>query len=143
MSEQSIGLQHGATPAVVLPAEAHQVIEAVGAARQHADARAAGAAVARWPRSLAAWATYADLAGDPVARYAAYRVGYHRGLDALRSNGWRGAGAVPWAAPTNRGFLRCVRGLRQMAAEIGEADEVERLDTFLAMLDPAMPEQHD
>ena len=36
---------------------------------------------------------------DEIERYAAYRVGYHRGLDALRANGWRGSGYVPSTAP--------------------------------------------
>ena len=71
-----------------------------------------------------------------MERYAAYRVGYHRGLDALRANGWRGSGYVRWAEPTNRGFLRALQGLSAMAAEIGEEDEAERCATFLLQLDP-------
>lgn len=98
-----------------------------------------GALVARHPRSLVGWATLADLTDDAMARYAFYRVGYHRGLDALRANGWRGSGYVRGSAPTNRGFLRCLDGLRQAAASIGEADEAERCTQFLAQLDPEWP----
>jgi hypothetical protein len=71
-----------------------------------------------------------------MERYAAYRVGYHRGLDTLRANGWRGSGYVRWAEPTNHGFLRALRGLGAMAAEIGETDEAERITLFLLQLDP-------
>ena len=44
---------------------------------------------------------------------------------------------MPWAAPTNRGFLRSLRGLGQMADSIGERDEAERCATFLLQLDPS------
>ena len=102
------------------------------------DRRAAVAdVVARWPRFIDAWTELADLGRDTIERYAAYRVGYHRGLDALRANGWRGSGYVRWAEPTNRGFLRALRGLGRMADEIGEVDEAERISLFLAQLDPS------
>ena len=44
--------------------------------------------------------------GSVVESYAYARVGYHRGLDALRRNGWKGHGPVPWSHEPNRGFLR-------------------------------------
>ena len=94
------------------------------------------AVVADHPRFLDGWARLGDLARDPVEAYAAYRVGYHRGLDRLRQNGWRGSGFVRWSAEPNRGFLRALDGLRRMAAEIGEDDERDRCDTFLRQLDP-------
>jgi hypothetical protein len=71
-----------------------------------------------------------------IEAYAAYRVGYHRGLDRLRANGWRGTGYVRWAHPENTGFLRSLDGLRRAAAAIGEDDEAERCAQFLAQLDP-------
>ena len=71
--------------------------------------------------------------------YAAYRVGYHRGLDTLRQNGWRGSGYVRWKHQTNRPFLRCLAGLQQCAAQIGETDEAERCALFLLQLDPSWP----
>jgi hypothetical protein len=72
-----------------------------------------------------------------VEAYAYYRIGYHRGLDALRANGWRGSGYVRRSAPSNRGFLDCLAGLGRMADAIGETDEAERCTQFLAQLDPA------
>ena len=75
--------------------------------------------------------------GGEIESYAYARVGYHRGLDALRANGWRGSGYVRWADPTNRGFLGCLRGLGAMATEIGEHDEAERVQQFLLQLDPS------
>jgi Protein of unknown function (DUF3151) len=86
-----------------------------------------------------AWADLGDLARDDVEAYACFRVGYHRGLDSLRRSGWRGSGYVRWSEPSNRGFLRCVEGLRSTAAAIGEADEEERCAIFLRQLDPSWP----
>jgi hypothetical protein len=97
---------------------------------------AVSAVVAVWPRYVDAWARLGDLGRDDIERYAAYRVGYHRGLDALRANGWRGSGYVRWNHETNRGFLRALRGLGQMAARIGETDEAERIALFVQQLDP-------
>ncbi len=93
--------------------------------------------VASAPRCLDGWAALGDLGRDTIERYAAYRVGYHRGLDTLRANGWRGSGYVRWSEPTNRGFLRALRGLGDMAAAIGEDDEADRCRTFLLQLDPS------
>ncbi len=126
-------------PRTVLPAEPPEVLAALArlSGMPSADRRAAAAAVvAEHPRSLFAWCAVGDAGLDRVERYAAYRVGYHRGLDALRASGWRGSGYVRWADEANRGFLGCLRGLREMAAAIGEADEVERIGLFLAQLDP-------
>lgn len=100
---------------------------------------AVSAVVARWPRFLAAWATLGDLARDDVEAYAAYRVGYHRGLDRLRQSGWRGSGYVRWEHESNRGFLRALDGLRRSAGTIGETDEEERCQIFLSQLDPTWP----
>ena len=97
---------------------------------------ALAAVAARNPRYLDAWAELGDAGRDEIERYAYYRVGYHRGLDALRANGWRGSGFVRWSEPTNRGFLRSLAGLGAMAEAIGEADEAERIATFLVQLDP-------
>jgi len=100
---------------------------------------AVSAVVADRPRFLAAWAALGDHARDPVEAYAAYRVGYHRGLDRLRANGWRGSGYVRWQHETNRGFLSALAGLARTAREIGELDEADRCDLFLRQLDPAWP----
>jgi hypothetical protein len=95
------------------------------------------AVVADHPRSLLAWQALGDLGRDTIEQYAAYRVGYHRGLDALRANGWRGSGYVRWADETNLGFLCCLRGLGAAAAAIGEDEEADRIAIFLAQLDPS------
>jgi len=85
------------------------------------------------------WAVLAEQALDAcrtVEGYAYARVGYHRGLDALRRAGWRGQGPVPWSHLPNRGFLRALAALGRAAAGIGEEDERERCATFLAGCDP-------
>ncbi|HEY9476084.1 MAG TPA: DUF3151 domain-containing protein [Mycobacteriales bacterium] len=95
---------------------------------------------ARYPTVSAGWAELADralAAGNVVESYAYARVGYHRGLDALRRNGWKGFGPVPWAHQPNRGFLRCLHALGRAAAMIGEDDEAERCARFLKDSDPA------
>ena len=139
MSDQPIQFSAG-IPTTVLPgpdpADAERLAEAL---QLEGDERRAAVAsvVAASPRFLAGWAELGDLGRDMIERYAAYRVGYHRGLDTLRASGWRGSGYVRWAEPTNQGFLRSVRGLGQIAAEIGETDEAERCEQFLLQLDPS------
>jgi Protein of unknown function (DUF3151) len=93
--------------------------------------------VAEFPRYLEGWAELGHLARDDVEAYACYRVGYHRGLDALRAAGWRGTGFVRAEHEENRGFLESLEGLGQAAGAIGEADEQERCAQFLRQLDPA------
>ena len=126
-------------PTTVLPAPdpgaRHALEQALAAPPAERRDRIA-AVVAANPRYLDAWARLGDHGRDPVERYAAYRVGYHRGLDALRASGWRGSGYVRWESETNRGFLRALRGLGNVAAEIGEDDEAERIRLFIAQLDP-------
>ena len=105
---------------------------------QVVDLNARGAAA--HPAEPLAWASLGDAAreaGEPdITVYAYYRVGYHRGLDALRKAGWRGQGPVPWSHEPNRGVLRCFWLLRRAAEDIGEAGEVERLDALLRDADP-------
>ena len=90
------------------------------------------------PESPLAWATLAENAladaGDAVDEVTAYayaRVGYHRGLDLLRRNGWKGHGPVPWEHEPNRGFLRALAALTTAAERIGETPEAERCRDFL------------
>lgn len=111
---------------------------AAALAAPESERRAAIAAVvADHPRYLDAWAELGRHGRDVMEQYAAFRVGYHRGLDTLRANGWRGSGFVRWDHPSNRGFLRALLGLQQSAAAIGEADEDERCQQFLMQLDPS------
>jgi hypothetical protein len=97
---------------------------------------AVAAVAARDPHCLQAWADLAELADDPINRYAFARVGYHRGLDALRAAGWRGSGHVRWRDEPNRGFLRSLYLLQVAAGAIGETDEEQRCQLFLRQLDP-------
>jgi len=97
---------------------------------------------ASFPASSLAWALLAEEAldaGEAVTAYAYARTGYHRGLDALRRNGWKGHGPVPWSHVPNQGFLRALRALGEAAGEIGELDEAERCASFLADSDPSAP----
>jgi hypothetical protein len=137
-----VNLSSSGPPETVLdlePDDARHALEQAlgGAVEQRRDAVAA--VVARWPRYLDAWAQLGMLGRDEVERYAAYRVGYHRGLDRLRANGWRGSGFVRWRHASNRGFLRSLSGLEREARAIGELDEAERCALFLRQLDPDWP----
>ncbi|GAB3853866.1 DUF3151 domain-containing protein [Nocardioides maradonensis] len=100
-----------------------------------AHATDAAAVVRQFPASPVAWAALASQAAvqhaDPVTVYAYARVGYHRSLDVLRRNGWKGHGPVPWEHAPNRGFLTCLAMLAKAARAIGEDDEWERCSTFL------------
>ncbi|WP_034262919.1 DUF3151 domain-containing protein [Actinospica robiniae] len=101
---------------------------------------------ASYPSASLAWALLAEQsldAGEPVAAYAYARTGYHRGLDALRRNGWKGHGPIPWSHAPNRGFLRALRALGEAAGEIGELDEAERCAAFLSDSDPAAPAKRE
>ncbi|BBE21486.1 hypothetical protein MN0502_03690 [Arthrobacter sp. MN05-02] len=74
--------------------------------------------------------------GRTIESYAYARTGYHRGLDALRRSGWRGAGPIPYSHEPNRGFLRALYALGRAAASIGEIEEAERIAVFLKESDP-------
>lgn len=75
--------------------------------------------------------------GRTIEAYAFARTGYHRALDLLRRNGWKGHGPVPWEHEPNRGFLRALAALGKAAALIEEKDEAERCVTFLRDSSPA------
>lgn len=107
-------------------------LKATGPGRRDALSTVAG----HLPTYLDAWAELGAAARDAVEAYAYYRVGYHRGLDALRAAGWRGSGYVRWRHPSNRGFLKALVGLAAKAEELGETNEAERCRAFAAQLDP-------
>jgi hypothetical protein len=101
-----------------------------------ASGRPAAEVVRSHPESPLAWATLAEQAlaedaVDDVTAYAYARVGYHRSLDQLRRNGWKGNGPVPWEHEPNRGFLRALAALAVAASRIGELPEAERCSSFL------------
>lgn len=130
---------HGGRTDVVLPeppAEASERLRSALRVEGEAGRRAVAEVAADFPAHHEAWARLARRARDPVERYAYARVGYHRGLDAMRQNGWGGTGLLRWEHPTNRGVLRCFAELRDVSEALGHDDEVERLDEFLHELDP-------
>jgi Protein of unknown function (DUF3151) len=91
------------------------------------------------PSASVAWAVLAEEALEEdkaVTAYAYARTGYHRGLDQLRRNGWKGFGPVPYSHEPNRGFLRCVAALARAADTIGETAEFQRCVDLLDDCDP-------
>ncbi len=96
------------------------------------------------PDSPSAWAALAGEAkaqdADDVTVYAYARVGYHRSLDQLRRNGWKGHGPVPWEHVPNRGFLTVLALLALAAKAIGEDEEWHRCSTFLRDSSPTAAE---
>jgi hypothetical protein len=110
-----VSLTTSGPPETVLPDEAIEIVHPLRQAEAldgSAKREAVAAVVAAYPRSLAAWAALGALGRDDVEAYAAYRVGYHRGL------------------------VTCLDGLRACASAIGELDEAERCLLFLHQLDP-------
>ena len=95
------------------------------------------AAVVAEPAASLGWARLAEEAltaqtsEADVAAYAYARTGYHRGLDALRRSGWKGAGPIPYEHEPNRGFLRALWSLARAAHRIGDDGEFERCAQFL------------
>jgi hypothetical protein len=142
MADQPISMMSSGPPETVLDREPDHLLAALRDALDAPDDERRGAVaavVATAPRFLDGWASLGELARDDIEAYAAYRVGYHRGLDRLRQNGWRGSGYVRWAHEENRGFLRSLAGLQRCAQAIGELDEAERCALFLRQLDPDWP----
>ena len=93
MSDSNLGrdLIAGQPPTLLPEDPAAAELEAGGQAQD---------VVRRHPESPLAWATLAeeslaDADVDDVTAYAYARVGYHRSLDLLRRNGWKGHGPVP------------------------------------------------
>ena len=127
-------------PATLLPANA-EADKALAEATETGTDEAYATVAARYPAYSGGWAALAANAlaeNRPVAAYAYARTGYHRGLDSLRRNGWKGHGPVPWSHEPNHGFLRCVTLLARAAGTIGETDEHERCITLLKDCDPSL-----
>jgi hypothetical protein len=125
----------GEPPATLLP----DVVDAREALERGDDPAAVAAGFPSYPGAWAELADRAFEAGAVIESYAYARVGYHRGLDALRRAGWKGYGAVPWSHEPNRGFLRSVHALGRAAAAIDEGDEAARCRQLLADSDPSTP----
>ncbi|GAA1472303.1 DUF3151 domain-containing protein [Corynebacterium felinum] len=98
------------------------------------------------PASPLVWATVAesalaqlegDLAQQKVFAYACARTGYHRSLDRLRANGWKGFGPVPFDHVPNQGVLRAIAALARASAVIGDQAEYDRCRQLLSDADPA------
>ena len=139
MTEHPVNLTPSGPPQTVIdppPTEQAASLAAALALPPGQQRDAVSAVVARYPRYLDAWSQLGRLARDPIEAYAAFRVGYHRGLDTLRASGWRGSGYVLWEHDSNRGFLRSLLGLHLAAHAIGEEDEDERCAQFLYQCDP-------
>ena len=136
-----VNLTSNGPPETVLPPENENSIHALNdALKETSDSsrrEAISEVAARWPKNLLVWAYLGDLGRDAIESYAAYRVGYHRGLDRLRQSGWKGSGLVLWNRDENLGFLRSLEGLARTAKAIGETDEAERCSLFSKQLDPS------
>ncbi|HHU66401.1 DUF3151 domain-containing protein [Corynebacterium sp.] len=97
------------------------------------------------PDSPLVWVTRAEMllaAGslDDVAKLTAYahaRTAYHRSLDRLRANGWKGWGPVPFEHEANQPVLRAIAALARAARLIGEDNEYDRCRQMLSDADPA------
>ena len=86
-SEHAVHFSSGSPETVLDPLDP-DLAAALDAARSlplEQRRKAVAAVAARDPHCLQAWADLAELADDPIDRYAFARVGYHRGLDALRA----------------------------------------------------------
>lgn len=95
------------------------------------------------PDSPLAWAHAAESAlesasseEEKLIAYAFARTGYHRSLDRLRGNGWKGWGPVPFSHEPNQGVLRAIAALARAAALIGEDEEYDRCRQMLSDADP-------
>lgn len=95
------------------------------------------------PASPLAWALLAEdslatalTPAQVAAAYAFARTGYHRSLDRLRGNGWKGFGPVPWSHEPNRGVLRAIAALARASKAIGDEGEYDRCRAMLSDADP-------
>jgi len=119
MTNQTVNLSSSGPPETILPEFDKRATELLVLALSADDAakrEKVSSVVAAHPTFLAGWASIGDLSTPGIDAYMAYRVGYHRGLDTLRANSWRGSGYVRWSRDSNRGFLRCLAGLAKNAS---------------------------
>ena len=88
------------------------------------------------PESIGIWCVFGIASSEMMESYSYFRLAYHRGLDSLRKNGWRGSGFVRWEHPGNRYFLFALNRLAEISKEIGDYEEAERCSLFLRQLEP-------
>lgn len=91
------------------------------------------------PDSPSVWAARAQQElenGDKLVAYAYARTGYHRSLDRLRANGWKGWGAVPYSHEPNRGALEAIAMLALTSKAIGDNAEYDRCRGMLSDAEP-------
>tara|TARA_B100000131_G_C17948217_1_gene545320 strand:+ start:238 stop:678 length:441 start_codon:yes stop_codon:yes gene_type:complete len=136
----NVSISKEGLPETVLPPEDPKIIELLDVASKVEDESQRRGKIneiaGNFPASIEVWKTVAINGRDSIESYAAFRVGYHRGLDALRKNGWRGSGYVRWRHPSNRAFLECLLGLQKISEKIGDLEEAERCRIFLFQLEP-------
>ena len=116
----------GEPPATLLPVDP-------GAAELEAG-DSPRAVVEAHPDSALAWIILAEEAladGKDVEGYAFARTGYHRSLDLLRRNGWKGHGPLPWSHKPNHAFLRSLVALADASDRFGDEGEAHRCREFL------------
>ncbi|MCQ9352151.1 DUF3151 domain-containing protein [Corynebacterium sp. 153RC1] len=109
------------------------------------------ATVLEAPASPYAWATLAleriaaaaaiegaEGAEAKAVAYAFARTAYHRSLDRLRANGWKGFGPVPASHEPNRGVLMAIAALAKASALIGDEAEYDRCRQMLSDAAPTV-----
>ena len=124
----------GEPPETLLPADPGAAAIAEGDDAQNV--------AATHPDSTLAWVMLAEAAlaeGRDLEGYAFARTSYHRSLDALRRNGWKGHGPVPWSHVPNRAFLRSLAALATASERFGDQVEAQRCREFLL---ESSPEAH-
>ncbi|MBV7292563.1 DUF3151 domain-containing protein [Corynebacterium sp. TAE3-ERU16] len=122
-------------PAAAAVADAPDDISVLAAkAREQPESPLVWAVLAEHALATTATDSVSDV--DAITAYALSRTGYHRGLDRLRGNGWKGFGPVPYAHEPNRGVLRAIAALARAARLIGEDDEYDRCRALLSDCDP-------
>jgi hypothetical protein len=125
-------------PSVLLPPEPDEALAALAGALQVGE----DGSEERYAAFVGGWAALAGVAralGRDVEAYAFGRTGYHRALDRLRGNGWRGMGLILWSHEPNRSALMAFYELYRAAETIGESPEVDRLRKLLLDSDPSDP----
>ena len=80
--------------------------------------------------------TKLEKVDQAVMAYAYARIGYHRGLDILRTNGWFGSGFIRSSVINNRGFLAALALVAITSKNLSYHEESSRCMEFLELIDP-------